>query len=43
MVHLMTEETRRLYQLEQLWALGHRYDDQYRKMEKVNFESDALK
>ncbi len=42
-VHLLTREARERYQLEQLWTLGHHYDDQYQNMERISLESDALK
>ena len=35
MVHLMTAEARDMYELEKLWTLGSRYDDQTREMEGV--------
>ena len=31
-VHVMTEEGRKLYELEKLWTLGVEYDDQCRAM-----------
>lgn len=34
-VHFMTEEARSKYELEKLWTLGPRYDDQYRNMEHI--------
>ena len=30
MVHFMTPEARNKYELEKLWSLGPRYDDQFR-------------
>lgn len=42
-VHFLTEQSRKKYELEKLWTLGHRYDDQYRELERTVFESDNLR
>ena len=35
MVHFMSEEAREQYELEQLWTVGPRYDNQCREMAEI--------